>query len=528
MRRDRKAARRRAAVASDAFWTAAFAAASDASRSAMHLAARTESAISADVFEASVSTVLWWRSLTPTDRGLTVSGAVLVAGTVLLMTGSLVAVGLLAIFLAFAAFCLRRPWWAIYALLLSSPFYFMWNSALTSGQLGFTTKLSPVDLLAGLSLVYFALARWRTGLGSRLDVLDLAGLVWIAVALLALGHGVLEGYEASFRSSRGPLLWVLYFPAAALVTMDERRRRETWRVLLAAAAIVGGVDLLASLGLLTRAFPSLPVGIVGGVFIRPNFFGDTVLMIPSIVLVLALLAIGRWSPQQRFALVALGTLDLAILMISVTRGFWLGMFAALIVLIVVLAWRRMLTGRTFVLGLLGSLAGVALIESVALLWRRVSLVGALVERAQTVLTGDPQSIDVRLAESGAYLDSFLRAPILGNGFGAPVHFSPIAETTGFAHNQYVWVLQTTGIVGFCALGALLLLVLWRSIAALRRARTDKEAYLTPVFVCATFVGLGVTSLISPEFTNITTVPLLAVATAMVRAQGAKAAPTRSR
>jgi O-antigen ligase len=267
---------------------------------------------------------------------------------------------------------------------------------------------------------------------------------------------------------------------------------------------------------------------VGGVFIRPNFFGDPALMIPSIILVLTLLAVGRWSSWQRFWLVALATLDLAVLMISVTRGFWLGMFTALIVFIAVLVWKKTLTKRAFASGLLGSLGAITLVELVVLLWRRTSLVGALVERVQALLTGDPLGVDVRLAESGAYLESFLRAPAFGNGFGAPVHFSVTSETTGFAHNQYLFVLQTTGLVGFCLLAALLVLVIWLAIGTVWRARELSEAHVAPVFICATFIGFGVTSLISPEFTNVTTAPLLAISMALLRAEGVRSAPRGSR
>jgi O-antigen ligase len=322
-------------------------------------------------------------------------------------------------------------------------------------------------------------------------------------------------------------LWALYFPAVFLITLDERRRRETWRVLLAAAALTGGIDVLASLGLLTGLFPTLPVGIVAGVFIRPNFFGDPALMIPNIVLVLTLLALGRWSNGQRFWLIALAVLDLAVLMISVTRGFWLGMLTSIIVLLAVLVLKRTLTKRAFAMGLIGSFGAVALVEIVVLLWRRTSLVGALVERVQALLTGDPLSVDVRLAESAAYLESFLTAPVLGNGFGAPVHFSATSETTGFAHNQYAFVLQTTGLIGFCLLAALLVLIVWLSIGAVWHAGVLSLADVAPVFVFATFIGFAVTSVISPEFTNVTTSPLLAVSTALLRRRGVATEPRRS-
>jgi O-antigen ligase len=250
-------------------------------------------------------------------------------------------------------------------------------------------------------------------------------------------------------------------------------------------------------------------------------------MIPSIVLVLTLLALGRWSNGQRFWLIALATLDLAVLMISVTRGFWLGMLTSIIVFLAVLVLKRTLTKRAFAMGLIGSFGAVALVEIVVLLWRRTSLVGALVERVQALLTGDPLSVDVRLAESAAYLESFLTAPALGNGFGAPVRFSATGETTGFAHNQYVFVLQTTGLIGFCLLAALLVLIVWLSIGAVWRAGVLSQADIAPVFVFATFIGFAVTSLISPEFTNVTTSPLLAVSTALLRWRGVATAPRQS-
>jgi O-antigen ligase len=472
------------------------------------------STIAANTF---INSVLWWGRVTPTDRVLIVTAAALASGAALVLTRSVIAVGMLSLVVALAVLFRRRPWLALYGMLLVSPFYFMWNSLLTSGQLGFMTKISPVDVLAGLSLVYAVLALSQTRARPKPNVIDLACLLWVVLSFLALSRGVFEGYEAALRSSRGPLLWALYFPAVLHIASDKRRRQVTWRVVLAAAALIGVVDLMASVGLLSRAFPSLPVGLVGG-FIRPNFFGDPVLMIPGIVLVLVLLAVGRWSSRQRWSFRALAALDLAVLMISATRGFWLGMFVALIVLIALLAWKKRLTKRAFAVGVLGSVGAAALVEIVVFVWRRTSLVGALVERVQTLVTGDPRSVNVRLAETAAYIESFIEAPVFGNGYGAPVHFGSVGETVGFAHNQYAFVLQTTGLVGFCALGALLVLVVWRSIRVIRTARSLTEAHVSHVVAAATFIGFGVTSFISPEFTNVTTVPLLAVTAALVRAE----------
>lgn len=453
------------------------------------------------------------------------AAAATAAGIVVwLLTESASAAALGAALAVITGGAIRWPALPLYAVVLASPLYFIWNSMLTSGNLGFTTKVSVIDVLTATAVLTLTPRLLRPLLRrnqptrdrrSAALLLDIACGVWLAIAAAAFLHGIEGQYEAVFRSSRGALLWGLYFPAVAYFS-SQARRQEAFGVLCVSALLLAVVGLAAASGFLTAAFPTLPVGTLGGGLIRPNFFAEPALAIPNIVLT-SLLSVTMRPLAARLGLAIVGLGNLALLLISVTRGFWVGMVVAIIACLLLLAWKRILNSRTLVGGLAIAIFGALIVEASTRWLRGISVLEVLIERAVTSVTGDVHGVDFRLAEFDAYFQSFLRSPIFGNGFGSPVHFDPLDENIGFAHNQYVFLLQTTGVLGTTALAIFLVLAIVVSLQQLRLHRRElAPTVLPPLVLSATLAGYAATSLTSPELTNIATVPALALLTALVR------------
>lgn len=411
---------------------------------------------------------------------------------------------------------LWRPRVALYMVLILSPYYFIINSLLTSGRLGIETHFSPVDLLTVLALTGVLVRKLlRNKVGVRVLPLDVMSAGWLFVSAISLIHGIAMGYEAALRSSRGPLLFLLYFVSATELNSDDRRKELT-KVILVGAIASGLVGLAGAMQYLTPLLPNLSVGTVGDVFVRPNFFVDPALTIPNtLFMILYSTFIERQSRGTRLGLgVGLG-LNVAVLMLSVTRGFWLGMIVAFLVTVFV---ARKHIAFLRVLRIVVAFAfAVIIIQVVVQSLSRVSLLDELFARFQFALSGgDYRGVTYRIAEVVAYFNSFSESPILGKGFGSPVLFDPSA-TLGFAHNQYVWVLETTGLIGFFLLGRFLCLGLGNG---LRRSTcyngTSLERFFG-VLLVGTLIGFAVVSITSPQFTSPTTVPLLVTLVGVCRA-----------
>jgi putative inorganic carbon (HCO3(-)) transporter len=305
------------------------------------------------------------------------------------------------------------------------------------------------------------------------------------------------------------LLFVLYFVAAHEIN-SPKRLQELKAVILFSSPILGIMGLLGAAGYLDTYFPDLSVGLVGDSLSRPNFFAEPALAIPNVIFLTIMLK----YLKQRSLIIRLTTtisliLNLALLMLSVTRGFWLGMIVAFLAVVVILLKERKASLPGVIQVVIVVAVGVFLVQLLMLTWQHVDLLGASWDRLQQALTGeDVQSVDYRLSEFKAYFKSFLESPLFGQGYGSPVSFSFI-QSAGFAHNEYIWVLETTGITGLALLGSFLFLALRQALAHTHSAKKIELKEGLDLTLAVTIIGYAVVSLTSPEFTNPTTVPLLA-------------------
>ncbi len=412
---------------------------------------------------------------------------------------------------------ISRPRFALYSILALSPFFYVISNYYSTAQLGLTSLgFSIIDFLTFATCAGVALKILLTKKFPRFTAVDFVCIGLIMTSLVSLGYGLLSGYGAAFRSARGPLMFVLYF-AAVYEIQSRRRLHELKNFLLVTSPVVGIAGILGSAGYLTKYFPNLTVGLVGGVLTRPNFFAEPALAIPNIIFLIILFMYMRPRSLIGKGLVMAGLLlNSALLMFSVTRGFWLGLLAALIALLALLFKERKIRLRG-VFGIVGLVvASILIIQWAASSWLHVNLINASFDRILVLFTGgDPQSAGYRIDEFMAYLAMFIKSPAFGMGFGSPVLVG-FQISDGFAHNEYIWVLETMGLLGFLLIASFFTLLIRHTIQNIRARVKIGVVEIFEFTFLAVIAGFAVVSLTSPELTNPATVPIIAVLAASVR------------
>jgi O-antigen ligase len=399
---------------------------------------------------------------------------------------------------------------SLYAILILCPYYFISHSLLSSGIFGITTKFNPIDYFTVISLlgiIYHYL--FRSSRSITLNNVDIAVVLWLLISMASFLHGYGRGYEAVFRSSRGPLLYVLYFVAMHGICSINRLKQLSV-VILFSSVMMGFVGIMGSFGVLTPFFPTLSVGIVADLFARPNFFVDPALSIAFIVFISSVyLFYGKTSLWVFFLMVLGFILNVTVLMLSVTRGFWIGLGFSILSMFFISSLKKYLKSIIAVYYALAVILVVLLVQAFGYMWADVNLLEASLDRfVSAVSSGSTQSVSWRLEEFNAYYSSFKDSPIWGQGFGSPVVFDE-ASNVGFAHNQYIWILETSGVIGMIAFCGLLYIFVTEIFKCnLNDDKVDFHKCYQVLSVSVLF-GYAITSVSSPEFTNPTIVPFLA-------------------
>ena len=321
---------------------------------------------------------------------------------------------------------------------------------------------SSLPLVASLALcAVFALGAWQS---ESLSHWLREWLKWLVIALLIWNLSL--SYAASW-------LWLIFALLLSAVA----------NALVGIYIFLGGsgADHLVILGGFFRAF---------GTFGQPNPFGGFMGIALPIGLMTALALSWRlwlgWrinGQLQRTALLALVGCLLACLIITAallaswSRGAWLGVAVALLVMLVALP-RRLLHGAllTVLIVLLCGLAWAAGLLPDSILHRLTSAASELVTvsdvRGVAIYPWNYAVIE-RLAHWQAALNMAADAPFFGLGLGSyPVvyeHYRLInwEEPLGHAHNLYLNMLAETGVVGLAAYLGFWLLIM-RQTWSLRR------------------------------------------------------------
>ena len=353
-------------------------------------------------------------------------------------------------------------------------------------------------LLATLGVWLLHMARRRT-MRPPTSPLNLPLLAFIGVAALSLLNALSLGYGL-----KELIKWVQMLLVMWLVT--ERGKKGRWLIVLGALLFAGATE--AGIGIwqsvLRGEGPEHFLITAGsdfyrayGTFEQPNPYGGYLGLLTPLSAGLLLVALEKWGAplwamaeerhllrvwqvaktalNMRLAhlvgLAALSLLLLAALLLSWSRGAWLGFAAAALAML--MAWPRR-TGAGLALAFGSVVAGVLMLRS--------NLIPAGIAARLTEFISSFQSFDVR----GVNISPFNYALIerlahwqaaqemsryhfwLGVGIG---NYEPVYPAyalinwpfaLGHAHNIYLNILAETGIIGLLAYAALWIGVLWHT------------------------------------------------------------------
>lgn len=343
----------------------------------------------------------------------------------------------------------RRDWLVYGALLLT-----MLGSSLNERLPGTGgTAVFPADVILALAVSGYLVERLTASRGSRHDRLRSLVLSWpLALFAATLMTGVVRGharYGTSYLSQ--PARMVLY--AAIAVAIAKMEPRATYRKLVqifylttVVEALLGAYHLAS--GTSQTASSSLSTGGTRALALTTAMF-----LAGGLILALLNLDIDR-DPKHRPLHAAIAALATFGVVISLGRTT----FAALAVVIpvLVIGLRRM---RATMVAY-APLAFVFAALSIAVVAQVKPSLGTTLASRLTGHVGTDAAVVQRQRKFHAALEGFGDNPILGLGFGRPVHFTAIDLTvqtfSGDPEDSYIYVLAGGGIL---ALGSLLVLIL---------------------------------------------------------------------
>jgi putative inorganic carbon (hco3(-)) transporter len=388
--------------------------------------------------------------------------------------------GLIAVLAASAvvvvAFTATR--WALLALLFLLYSYAGWVLGHTVGG----PEVSQV-----LLLIIIAAVAWRHL--ERTERFSLPGEL-IAVLLL----GVAFAASAAFTTDAGAGLQQIWdfigyaltvVAIVALLDRPEWLRRAVWTVVVAGGALAILSLLQAGTGAYDNDFAGFaiarPEG--AGVFrvggpLDPNFFGQVLVATAVLAVYLALSARDRLS--RGFAL-AIFMACIAVTGLTGSRGALVATAAAFCLILLLAPIPRDIGAA---IAALVVVAGLVFMPSG--LQARIGLSSSSSPEVAKVTRGSEDAIQGRKSENLAALQMFRDHPLFGVGPGNyPQHYLSYSQRIGLdprlapreAHSLYLGALGETGIIGACALLAVLWLAVrgaWRG----RRSLRGGDALLT--------------------------------------------------
>ena len=334
---------------------------------------------------------------------------------------------------------------------------------LVMGPFGLTFSLWPKALffraLVEIAFIFYIFLLWRNPREymPRFSVLAWALTAFVGAVLLASVFGIhfSQSFWGDAYRTEG---FIFYFHLLVFffILSGVLSKKAEWLWLF--RGVVGAGAIASVLGLLQAFHISPPFvymvdpGRVSSTLANPVFFGGYLTLFLFIGL---LLFLEEKKGVVRFAVSAAVALGLAALILSGTRGAWVGLGLGLAVffgsvLFFAGANRRLVLkiGVFVLLGLV--LAGIVLVNiPAAQEWR-------IIQRATHFPIGELQS---RLVGWTVAFDAFKERPLFGWGpesfvilfdkFFKPEYVIAIGENTFFdrAHNQPLHLLATTGLVG---------------------------------------------------------------------------------
>ena len=363
------------------------------------------------------------------------------------------------------------------------------------------------DFALGAALVVWLGGRGR---GERAVLPRLALAVAVFAAWLSV-TGVLAYDLAPVLKETTKWLQV----AVAIVLLADVLRHTDARIAVAwmvgiavaAEAAVGLAQAITGLG--PAAFNVGGLIRSYGTFEQPNPFGGYLGLHLPLLLAGAIYA----RKSRRPWITALWLLVLAAVVISRSRGAWIGMIGSTaVVLLAAMPRARVLgaaTGALIIAGFL-ALAGWQFSGGVAQAIpdpARAAVEGRVeVRDALRIVVEDDYAISERLAQWETGWRMFMSAPLIGVGAGnydhayARLNFEPFLQPPGHAHNIYLNFAAEAGLPGLVAFLALSAWAIWRAIQAVQWSRGTSWEW-TAIGALGGSVAFALHNLVDSLFVN---------------------------
>ncbi len=390
---------------------------------------------------------------------------------------------------------LVRPVLGLAALTFAVPFG-------PSGDADSGLAVTPTDALVVLILAAVLLAC----LSRRCSTVVLTG-AFVPSAAFILVLLLSATFASAFVVSLKEILrWVELLGmmiVAAMLCRRERDRQLVVVALLCAAvleALLGWGQFFLRYG--PSSFRIGPFLRAYGTFGQPNPFGGYLAMVLPIALALAFWRrpwIGRPSRLTLLALAATGIIGVGLLM-SLSRGAWLGVAVGLIVLF----WAQVRRGGLIVAGGVALIVALLVLDSVQLVPTAVSArLGQIVQyfglfdARRVIPTPQNWAIVERMAHWQAAWNMYMARPILGVGPGHYALAYPDYRVNDFwiyplghAHNIYLNIMAETGFLGIVTY--LVQFVAWLAVilAGRHRSKSPIDRALA-AGILASFVAVAV-------------------------------------
>ncbi len=371
----------------------------------------------------------------------------------------------------------------------------------------------PLDAGLGEILVGFVMLGWLAGLLTRRErlvdaPLTVGPLIWPIVAFLGaelLSAAFAPPLSASIKElARWLLVIAIYLAAVNLVREPDTRRLVLGATFAAGAsqALLGAYQFFAAAGPAAYKFDRFLRAY--GTFGQPNPFAGYLEMVVPLGLALVFVWRSGRGDWLRWLALASALIGSAAIVMSLSRGAWLGLGIGVVVAAVVATRRgwRVAASAAVVAALLYVASRVGLLP--AAIADRISQVTGdfhLLDARGVMPTNENYSVLERMAHWQAGWDMFLSHPLLGVGPGhyaiAYPQFAILpywTEALGHAHNIYINVAAETGLIGLIAylvmIGSWLVFVLSRARAMVLKEPTGlSTAVLVGVVGCLTAVAI---------------------------------------
>ncbi len=330
-------------------------------------------------------------------------------------------------------------------------------------------------------------------------------IIFLTYIVIQIARGYLLGYNDSTAHGRGLVLYsITVLLLMKIVKIDPKRLIQ---FIIMSSIVFTAIEWCIAL-LLIPDLPQYGGGLFG--LMRPNFYLDPMYNVIAVGICLAYFNIFGVRKWILFALLC----NLSAVFISNTRSFWIGVIIQVLLFFICQAKFK---PKGFALTLKKVLAIVLVIISIMGLGINAIQTDSF-QKLQINYMKSDESVIYRVEETKDALNEYWDNPLIGKGIGAPLkrHFIEVdgIDNSSFIHNQYVFLLLNIGIIGLVIFVIYMYSLLKVCNVYIKRIRESNGGVLALSFIYITISG-AVISITSPQFTNITVIPYIAVLAGVV-------------